>query len=28
MADTKVIEPVLMKYAEIFHDDEDFDVMC
>jgi hypothetical protein len=24
MADRKVIEPVLMKYAEIFHDDEDF----
>jgi len=25
MADRQVIEPVLMKYAEIFHDDGDFD---
>jgi hypothetical protein len=27
MADRKVIEPVLLKYAEIFHDDENFDFM-
>jgi len=27
VANRKVIEPVLMKYAEIFHHDEDFDFM-